>query len=208
MADETKTQPTDGKKDEPTVKDDIIDDLFGDKKDDTDNSTDDDDSKNSPDPDQKDDTTTQVDDDVKKKEKEALDRIDRTAKETEKRLQERVRIIERTQELQEFFLTADGQLFTEYKSYIEKAAFNPDYSRFKISQIPAMILKSDAYSRVLSNARQKADAKARDSRIGGSTPDMSARSVSSEENPYSVENMSPADFKEQVKQNRLRGRRA
>ncbi len=193
---ETKTEEK-----QPDPKDDIVEDLFSDKEE----SEIEDQGKEDPVEDKQDKTE---DVDLKKKEQEALQRVEKVAKDAEDKLLARARSFERKQELNEFFATPDGQLFGKYKSYIEQSANNPAYARLKISQIPAAILKPSAYSQVLIDARSEADKKAKDSKIGGNTPNVTQRVIDPVENPYSQQNMSPADFKKTVQANRLKMRNA
>ena len=73
----------------------------------------------------------------------------------------------RQQQLDNWFRSDDGQMFGKYKDIIQKAALLPQFSGLPISQIPGAILKPQAYSKVLQEARDAADREARDSKTGG-----------------------------------------
>jgi len=112
--------------------------------------------------------------------------------EAQKMFQESSQSFIRQQELTNFLRSEDGRNFSEYHDFIKKAANDPRFANIPISQLPAVVLKPQAYNDVLIKIKSDADKKAKDGKIGGNAPRVT-------QDPGSMpdfRNMTRAQFKE------------
>lgn len=150
--DKEKTPPEDNKED-----DDPFADIFGDdQEDDKDN-----------------DASDYQDDDDKDTSKDKRTPSPKKQVDVEsivnKRVNEATAIIDRRANINDYLASDAGQVFSQYADQIRKAGLDPRFSGIPVSQLPQLILKPDAYVKVLNDVKKKADDEASDSVIGGST---------------------------------------
>jgi hypothetical protein len=110
----------------------------------------------------------------------------------------------RRRDLDNWIASDDGQLFIKYKDTIEKAALDPRFAGLRISQIPAAILKPTVYARILTEAKAKADEDGKDSKVGG---DSARGHEEGDEKAPDYSQMSREDFEKVVKENEAKIKR-
>lgn len=119
----------------------------------------------------------------------------------EERLSQVEKRIERRYEITDYLNSDEGKMFGKYTAQIRKAALDPRFINIPLTQLPAVILKPSAYTKVLQEAREEADREAADSVTGGN----STRTMT----PEALKNIDPskmsADEFRQLKERALRG---
>lgn len=112
----------------------------------------------------------------------------------------------RQREFDRWSQSDDGKMFSKYNEFLEKAANDPRYANIPISQLPGVILKPTAYSKVLSDAKTAADTAAKDSRAGGTSGRPSGGAGEEETPDYSQKGMSREEFLKVADENKRKMR--
>jgi len=152
--------------DEVTPQDDIVESLFGDSQ------------ENKETPENKENKTTpETPSDENKGEENKNEKVNvqeiveqatkSVLSQVNKSLQQSGTDIQRQRAFDRWMASSDGKMFDKYAETIEKAALDPRFANIPVSQLPAVILKPAAYSKVLSDAKVAADKEAADSKAGG-----------------------------------------
>ncbi len=110
-----------------------------------------------------------LDPSIVEKSKEALASIGKKLTEAEQTIEQRMKTFERSQQITEYLSSEDGKIFGQYADTIKKAALDPRFMGVPLSQIPAIILKPESYSRILTDYKAAADREAASGRLGGTT---------------------------------------
>jgi hypothetical protein len=149
-------------------------------------------------------TDTETDDDEEKDKDKEKDKkkvkppVD-IQKQVDQRVTDAVAQIDRRASVNEFLTGDTGRMFGQYAEQIRKAAADPRFAAIPVRQLPQLILKPEAYVKVLDEAKKKADEEASDSVIGGS----SAKNMTPEElrtiDPLSMSSEEFAKLKNRAK---------
>jgi hypothetical protein len=85
----------------------------------------------------------------------------------DRRFEEFQQRAERREDVSDFLDSEEGEIFRKYKAELKKAAVDQRYINVPVNQLPQILLKPSAYTKILEDAKKKADEEADDSFNGG-----------------------------------------